>query len=261
MLNNELFDSCFLQTNSSNVNSNSQSNDLILTPNYQLQSKRAITGSNLKEKHIFFPNHASSFQPISINNQLSFNKNKINPLYTHSAISNSFCKYSRKVFIGGLPPDIDESIKLIHFQLFMMPLNSNSPSLDEIFLQFRHFGELVVDWPHKSDSKSTFPPKGYAFLIFEQESSVEELIRYCFVDRDKYYICISSSSVRDKPVSVNLAITWKSNIFNSNIKVQIRPWCLTDTVYLLDNNNPIDVRRTIFVGGVPRPLKSCKTSS
>lgn len=54
--------------------------------------------------------------------------------------------YSRKVFVGGLPPDIDE---------------------EEITASFRRFGPLVVDWPHKAESKSYFPPKGYAFLLFQ----------------------------------------------------------------------------------------------
>lgn len=48
--------------------------------------------------------------------------------------------------MGGLPPDIDE---------------------DEITVSFRRFGPLVVDWPHKAESKSYFPPKGYAFLLFQ----------------------------------------------------------------------------------------------
>ena len=32
--------------------------------------------------------------------------------------------------------------------------------LDEITQTFRRFGPLVVDWPHKAESKSYFPPKG-----------------------------------------------------------------------------------------------------
>ena len=47
-------------------------------------------------------------------------------------------RYSRKVFVGGLPPDIDE---------------------DEIQASFRRYGPLIVDWPHKNESKSYFPPK------------------------------------------------------------------------------------------------------
>lgn len=32
--------------------------------------------------------------------------------------------------------------------------------LDEITASFRRFGHLFVDWPHKAESKSYFPPKG-----------------------------------------------------------------------------------------------------
>lgn len=32
--------------------------------------------------------------------------------------------------------------------------------VDEIMSAFRRFGPLVVDWPHKAESKSYFPPKG-----------------------------------------------------------------------------------------------------
>ena len=39
--------------------------------------------------------------------------------------------------------------------------------VDEITASFRRFGPLVVDWPHKAESKSYFPPKGYAFLLFQ----------------------------------------------------------------------------------------------
>lgn len=31
---------------------------------------------------------------------------------------------------------------------------------DEITASFRRFGPLIVDWPHKAESKSYFPPKG-----------------------------------------------------------------------------------------------------
>lgn len=100
-------------------------------------------------------------------------------------------RFSRKVFVGGLPPDIDE---------------------EEIKASFRRFGALAVDWPHKAESKvcrmmnlyepcmgyeliinnckivrilnanlhcssqSYFPPKGYAFLLFQDEASVQALV-------------------------------------------------------------------------------------
>lgn len=125
-------------------------------------------------------------------------------------------RYSSKVFLGGLPPDIDS---------------------DEITASFRRFGPLVVDWPHKAESKSYFPPKGYAFLLFQDEASVQMLIDACIQEDDKLYLCVSSPTIKDKPV-------------------QIRPWRLSDADYVLDASMPLDPRKTVFVGGVPRPLKA-----
>ncbi|KAK7485875.1 hypothetical protein BaRGS_00022870 [Batillaria attramentaria] len=125
-------------------------------------------------------------------------------------------RYSRKVFVGGLPPDIDE---------------------EEITAAFRRFGPLVVDWPHKAESKSYFPPKGYCFLIFQDELSVQNLIEMCLVDDEKLYWCVSSPTMKDKPV-------------------QIRPWTLSDSDFVMDGSQPLDPRKTIFVGGVPRPLRA-----
>ncbi|RZF43092.1 hypothetical protein LSTR_LSTR001270 [Laodelphax striatellus] len=134
----------------------------------------------------------------------------------HSQGSETGERFSRKVFVGGLPPDIDE---------------------DEITASFRRFGPLVVDWPHKAESKSYFPPKGYAFLLFQDESSVQQLIDACIQDEDKLYLCVSSPTIKDKPV-------------------QIRPWRLNDADFVLDASMPLDPRKTVFVGGVPRPLKA-----
>ncbi|XP_077960689.1 cytoplasmic polyadenylation element-binding protein 3 isoform X1 [Gasterosteus aculeatus] len=125
-------------------------------------------------------------------------------------------RYSRKVFVGGLPPDIDE---------------------DEITNSFRRYGHLVVDWPHKAESKSYFPPKGYAFLLFQEETSVQALIDACMEEDGKLYLCVSSPTIKDKPV-------------------QIRPWNLSDSDFVMDGSQPLDPRKTIFVGGVPRPLRA-----
>ncbi|KAK3095783.1 hypothetical protein FSP39_019015 [Pinctada imbricata] len=125
-------------------------------------------------------------------------------------------RFSRKVFVGGLPPDIDE---------------------EEITAAFRRFGALVVDWPHKAESKSYFPPKGYCFLLFQDEMSVQTLIDHCIMDDDKLYWCVSSPTMKDKPV-------------------QIRPWTLSDSDFVMDGSQPLDPRKTIFVGGVPRPLRA-----
>lgn len=143
-------------------------------------------------------------------------------LYGSSLInSDGSERFSRKVFVGGLPPDIDE---------------------EEIKASFRRFGSLIVDWPHKAESKSYFPPKGYAFLLFHEESSVQALIDACIQEDDKLYLCVSSPTIKDKPV-------------------QIRPWRLSDADFVLDSTLALDPRKTVFVGGVPRPLKASELAN
>lgn len=47
--------------------------------------------------------------------------------------------------------------------------------VDEITNSFRRYGHLVVDWPHKAESKSYFPPKGnsvFPELIFPHDIKV-----------------------------------------------------------------------------------------
>uniref|UniRef100_A0A0M3HF10 Cytoplasmic polyadenylation element-binding protein 1 n=1 Tax=Ascaris lumbricoides TaxID=6252 RepID=A0A0M3HF10_ASCLU len=124
--------------------------------------------------------------------------------------------YSRKVFAGGLPIDIDE---------------------DELSATFSSFGPLVVDWPNKNENNSYFPPKGYVFLIFEYEVSVRALVQSCFVEDEKLFLYISSPLSPDK-------------------LVQIRPWRLADADYVVDPNISIWAHRAVFVGGVPRPIKA-----
>lgn len=75
------------------------------------------------------------------------------------------------------------------------------------------------------------------FEMLQDESSVQSLIEACISDDDKLYLCVSSPTIKDKPV-------------------QIRPWRLSDADFVLDASMPLDPRKTVFVGGVPRPLKA-----
>ena len=45
-------------------------------------------------------------------------------------------------------------------------------------------------------------------------------------------------------------------IMSSSSQVQIRPWNLSDSDFVMDGSQPLDPRKTIFVGGVPRPLRA-----
>lgn len=42
---------------------------------------------------------------------------------------------------------------------------------------------------------------GYAFLLFQEESSVQALIEACMEEDGKLYLCVSSPTIKDKPVS------------------------------------------------------------
>ena len=78
-------------------------------------------------------------------------------------------------------------------------------------------------------------------FLLQDESSVQQLIEQCIQDEDKLYLCVSSPTIKDKPV-------------------QIRPWKLSDADFVLDATLPLDPRKTVFVGGVPRPLKAGEIS-
>ena len=40
------------------------------------------------------------------------------------------------------------------------------------------------------------------------------------------------------------------------LQVQIRPWYIVDSQHVVDKPRPLDSRKAVFVGGVPRPLKA-----
>ncbi|KAK3916233.1 Cytoplasmic polyadenylation element-binding protein 2 [Frankliniella fusca] len=167
-------------------------------------------------------------------------------------------KYSRKVFIGGLPPDINEK---------------------EIYAAFRRFGHLTVNWPQKGETRPHFPPRGYAFLIFQEEESVQLLIDSCIQkpadmprmsERSRHALLAQVNGTPQRftssqpPVVVQLPVlTLQPQLYISvsshlqpNKLVQIRPWSLADAEYILDDSMPLDPRKTVFVGGVPRPFKA-----
>lgn len=42
--------------------------------------------------------------------------------------------------------------------------------------------------------------KGYVFIVFEEETSVQRLVRRCHKDGDDYYLLLSSPTMKNKPV-------------------------------------------------------------
>lgn len=43
---------------------------------------------------------------------------------------------------------------------------------------------------------------GYCFLLFQEEISVQALIDACLADDGKFYWCVTSPTMKDKPVSM-----------------------------------------------------------
>ncbi|GMT16789.1 hypothetical protein PFISCL1PPCAC_8086, partial [Pristionchus fissidentatus] len=129
--------------------------------------------------------------------------------------------FARKVFVGGLPIDVSEA---------------------EISSTFSHFGSVLVDWPRRPDTardavNGSRHMTGYVFLVFEEERSVQALVKECHHENGRYYLFVSSPTMRDKPV-------------------QVRPWRLSDMDYMVVPSMMMDPRRTVFIGGVPRPTKA-----
>ena len=88
---------------------------------------------------------------------------------------------SCKVFLGGVPWDITETA---------------------LFTAFNSFGPIRIEWPGKDNSSI---PKGYLYVIFENERQVKALLAACSYDYGSggsWYYKISSRRMRNKEVQV-----------------------------------------------------------
>jgi len=118
--------------------------------------------------------------------------------------------YSTKIFLGGVPWDISEQT---------------------LVQAFAEFGEVRVEWPGRD---YTSPPRGYLYLVFQEEGDVVDLLSKCCQDfntRDSYYYKISSRRMRAK-------------------EVQIIPWVLTDSNFVRCPSPRLDPQKTVFVGAL-----------
>jgi len=124
--------------------------------------------------------------------------------------------YSSKIFLGGVPWDITEQA---------------------LVQSFCEFGPVRVEWPGRD---ATSPPRGYLYLIFEDEGSVKELLARCTHDYSNggsYYYKISSRRMRSK-------------------EVQIIPWVVADSNYVRCPSPRLDPQKTVFVGALHGMINS-----
>jgi len=120
--------------------------------------------------------------------------------------------YSSKVFLGGVPWDITE----------MCLLQS-----------FKQFGNVKVEWPGRG-SQTNSTPKGYVYIVFENETSVPSLLENSTKDYSgggSWFFRISSKRIRSK-------------------EVQVIPWRLADSNFVLSSSPRLDPNKTVFVGAL-----------
>uniref|UniRef100_A0A4W5QEC7 Cytoplasmic polyadenylation element binding protein 1 n=1 Tax=Hucho hucho TaxID=62062 RepID=A0A4W5QEC7_9TELE len=129
--------------------------------------------------------------------------------------------YSYKVFLGGVPWDITEA---------------------GLINTFSGYGPLSVEWPGKDGKHPRCPPKGnmpkgYVYLVFENEKSVRALLQACTQDllhpeeNGEYYFKMSSRRMRCKDV-------------------QVIPWVISDSNYVRCPSQRLDPSKTVFVGAL-----------
>ncbi|XP_026470782.1 cytoplasmic polyadenylation element-binding protein 1-B isoform X2 [Ctenocephalides felis] len=128
--------------------------------------------------------------------------------------SSKITGYSSKVFLGGVPWDITEQMLVAAFQ---------------------HIGPIKVEWPGKE--KHALQPKGFAYIVFENEKHVRHLLSECTTgygdkaDDNCLYYKISSKRMKSK-------------------QVQVIPWILNDTNFSRTPSQKLDGSKTIFVGAL-----------
>jgi len=118
--------------------------------------------------------------------------------------------YSSKIFLGGVPWDITEN------------------ALIQAFIDF---GPVRVEWPGREASS---PPRGYLYIVFEDEDRVKELLAHCthdFSNGGSYYFKISSKKRGSK-------------------EIQIIPWLVADSNYVRFPSPRLDPKKTVFVGAL-----------
>ncbi|KAK6753828.1 hypothetical protein RB195_013050 [Necator americanus] len=110
--------------------------------------------------------------------------------------------------------------------------------------KFSTYGQVRLDFP----SEPTHPPRtrkadrklstsGYVFLIYETEDAVYNLLRDCTLIEGNYFLLFCKDSMSMK-------------------YAQVRPWQLESIAYIPNVEATVDLRLTVFIGGVPRPLTS-----
>ncbi|CAG5117879.1 unnamed protein product, partial [Candidula unifasciata] len=152
----------------------------------------------------------SSLDPYAIERAARLHKNA-------AAVSEASCTWS-----GHLPPRNHKN-PIYSCKVFLggVPWDITESGLQAAF---NKYGHLKVEWPGKD---------GYVYLLFDVEKSVRSLLQACTHDfsNGDYFYKISSRRMRSK-------------------EVQVIPWVLADSNYVLQPSQRLESNKTVFVGAL-----------
>ena len=86
---------------------------------------------------------------------------------------------------------------------------------------------------------------GYAFLLYKEEISVQRLMDACMVQDGKFYLCVSSPTIKDKPVRIPIFVL--SSCSNCDRKS-------LDKYSHAKTKAPLNKRKTYDDGSIPSLL-------
>lgn len=128
-------------------------------------------------------------------------------------------QYSTKVFVGGVPWDMNN---------------------DDMMEVFGPFGALAIQRPGKdvrlSRASQGLDKAGYLYIIFDSDTSVHRLLKYCKLEMTEgghryFYMLFSKRSKKEK-------------------RVQVIPWNTADSVCQVNPLAKEDQERTVFLGAL-----------
>ena len=126
-------------------------------------------------------------------------------------------KYSRKVFLGGVPWDITN---------------------EDLENTFSRFGTLTVEWPPIKNGQK---PKGYVYIVFDESSSVNTLLDFCRSYSARVFRDVSDGTM------------YKYHVQSEKMKskeIQVIPWNLNDSTKVIGPQDKVNMHHQVFVGGL-----------
>lgn len=160
--------------------------------------------------------------------------------------------YSRKVFLGGLPWDVNQQCLVQLLQKYGS-VKLEIPGKDQKHPRVSNIGKV--------QERST---PGYVYIIFEHESAVQRMLADCRKEIKNggehyfYTIFIPPTNNNNNSNNHNGNYYFNNNLSNKRGKakeVEVIPWNQEDTSYVPQNKTSalpakIDAKTTIFVGAL-----------